>query len=121
MADNFVEIAKQFCDFYYQTFDADRNQLGPLYRDQSMLTYESSSVQGVAAIVEKLAVRRFLTFRARQSPTGRETETHALAQFRAVPSSDDRWLTSCNALSLSRACPSRKYSIRSPPRTRCPA
>lgn len=56
MADNFVDIAKQFCDFYYQTFDADRKQLGPLYRDQSMLTYESSSVQGVAAIVEKLAV-----------------------------------------------------------------
>lgn len=56
MADNFVEIAKQFCDFYYQTFDADRKQLGPLYRDQSMLTYESSSVQGVAAILEKLGV-----------------------------------------------------------------
>jgi hypothetical protein len=58
MADNFVDIAKQFCDFYYQTFDADRKQLGPLYRDQSMLTYESSSVQGVAAIVDKLAVRQ---------------------------------------------------------------
>jgi hypothetical protein len=56
MADNFVDVAKQFCDFYYQTFDADRKQLGPLYRDQSMLTYESSSVQGVAAIVEKLSV-----------------------------------------------------------------
>lgn len=56
MADNFVDIAKQFCDFYYQTFDADRKQLGPLYRDQSMLTYESSSVQGVAAILEKLGV-----------------------------------------------------------------
>lgn len=60
MADNFVDVAKQFCDFYYQTFDADRNQLGPLYRDQSMLTYESSSVQGVAAIVEKLAVSQSL-------------------------------------------------------------
>ncbi|KAI3391615.1 hypothetical protein diail_7016 [Diaporthe ilicicola] len=59
MADNFVEVAKQFCDFYYQTFDADRNQLGPLYRDQSMLTYESSSVQGVAAIVEKLVALPF--------------------------------------------------------------
>ena len=56
MADNFVDVAKQFCDFYYQTFDADRKQLGPLYRDQSMLTYESSSVQGVAAILEKLGV-----------------------------------------------------------------
>lgn len=60
MADNFVEIAKQFCDFYYQQFDADRKQLGPLYRDQSMLTYESSSVQGVNAIVEKLSVRSLL-------------------------------------------------------------
>lgn len=56
MADNFVEIAKQFCDFYYQQFDSDRKQLGPLYRDQSMLTYESSSVQGVSAIVGKLSV-----------------------------------------------------------------
>ncbi|KAK7744247.1 Nuclear transport factor 2 [Cytospora paraplurivora] len=55
MADNFVEVAKQFCAFYYQQFDADRKQLGPLYRDQSMLTYESSSVQGVNAIVEKLS------------------------------------------------------------------
>lgn len=64
MADNFVEIAKQFCEFYYQQFDADRKQLGPLYRDQSMLTYESSSVQGVSAIVEKLSVRppRYLTY-----------------------------------------------------------
>lgn len=61
MADNFVDVAKQFCDFYYQTFDADRKQLGPLYRDQSMLTYESSSVQGVAAIVDKLAVCQFPT------------------------------------------------------------
>ncbi|POS80950.1 nuclear transport factor 2 [Diaporthe helianthi] len=59
MADNFVDIAKQFCDFYYQTFDADRKQLGPLYRDLSMLTYESSSVQGVAAIVEKLSALPF--------------------------------------------------------------
>ena len=56
MADSFADVAKQFVDFYYQQFDSDRKGLGPLYRDQSMLTYESSSVQGVNAIVEKLAV-----------------------------------------------------------------
>ncbi|KAJ9133094.1 hypothetical protein NKR23_g10983 [Pleurostoma richardsiae] len=55
MADNFVDVANQFVDYYYQQFDADRKLLAPLYRDQSMLTYESSSVQGVNAIVEKLS------------------------------------------------------------------
>ena len=56
MADSFVDVAKQFVDFYYQQFDGDRKGLAALYRDQSMLTYESSSVQGVNAIVEKLVV-----------------------------------------------------------------
>ncbi|KAJ3412140.1 hypothetical protein HDV05_001178 [Chytridiales sp. JEL 0842] len=49
-------IAKSFVDFYYNTFDTDRRQLAPLYRDVSMLTYESSQIMGAAAIVEKLAV-----------------------------------------------------------------
>ncbi|EPE06200.1 nuclear transport factor 2 [Ophiostoma piceae UAMH 11346] len=48
-------MADQFVDFYYNTFDADRKQLVPLYREQSMLTFESSSVLGAGAIVEKLS------------------------------------------------------------------
>ncbi|KAG9251315.1 uncharacterized protein F5Z01DRAFT_663910 [Emericellopsis atlantica] len=54
MAANFEEVAKQFVQFYYETFDSDRTQLGNLYREQSMLTFESSSVLGAGNIVEKL-------------------------------------------------------------------
>ncbi|RAL15528.1 nuclear transport factor 2 family protein [Aspergillus homomorphus CBS 101889] len=53
MAD-FQNIAQQFVQFYYNTFDADRASLAGLYRDQSMLTFETSSTIGVASIVEKL-------------------------------------------------------------------
>ncbi|KAF7590568.1 Nuclear transport factor 2 [Aspergillus hancockii] len=53
MAD-FQSIAQQFVQFYYQTFDANRAQLAGLYRDQSMLTFETNSVQGVGGIIEKL-------------------------------------------------------------------
>ncbi|KEY67666.1 hypothetical protein S7711_03919 [Stachybotrys chartarum IBT 7711] len=45
---------KQFIEFYYNTFDSDRKNLGNLYREQSMLTFESASVLGANAIVEKL-------------------------------------------------------------------
>ncbi|PLN79852.1 putative nuclear transport factor NTF-2 [Aspergillus taichungensis] len=51
---NFSEIAEQFVTFYYQTFDNNRQNLAGLYRDHSMLTFETSSVQGTAAIIEKL-------------------------------------------------------------------
>lgn len=56
MAANFQEVANQFVPFYYQTFDTNREGLATLYRDTSMLTYESASVMGVAAIVDKLKV-----------------------------------------------------------------
>ncbi|KEZ38828.1 hypothetical protein SAPIO_CDS10871 [Scedosporium apiospermum] len=55
MAANFEEVAKQFIEFYYNTFDADRKGLSALYREQSMLTFESASVLGVNGIVEKLS------------------------------------------------------------------
>ncbi|RAL63773.1 hypothetical protein DID88_003418 [Monilinia fructigena] len=41
-------------EFYYNQFDADRTQLATLYRENSMLTFESASVLGAGAIVEKL-------------------------------------------------------------------
>ncbi|SHO76507.1 Nuclear envelope protein [Malassezia sympodialis ATCC 42132] len=48
------QVAQQFTDFYYSTFDADRSQLGSLYRPHSMLTFEGSQIQGAQGIVEKL-------------------------------------------------------------------
>ncbi|ORX77583.1 nuclear transport factor 2 [Basidiobolus meristosporus CBS 931.73] len=47
-------IAKSFVDFYYSTFDRSRNELSPLYREGSMLTFEGQQFQGSANIVEKL-------------------------------------------------------------------
>ncbi|SPO25357.1 probable NTF2 - nuclear transport factor [Ustilago trichophora] len=48
------QIAQQFTDFYYTTFDADRKGLVNLYRANSMLSFEGTQVQGAQAIVEKL-------------------------------------------------------------------
>ncbi|AXA50992.1 nuclear transport factor [Malassezia restricta] len=48
------QVAQQFTDFYYSTFDTDRSQLGSLYRPHSMLTFEGAQTQGAQAIVEKL-------------------------------------------------------------------
>ncbi|VDB83265.1 unnamed protein product [Peniophora sp. CBMAI 1063] len=47
-------IANQFTDFYYSTFDSNRQGLSSLYRDHSMLTFEGSQIMGGAAITEKL-------------------------------------------------------------------
>ncbi|KAJ7915526.1 hypothetical protein B0H13DRAFT_1610443 [Mycena leptocephala] len=55
MAANIDAVAGQFVDFYYATFDSDRKNLAPLYRDTSMLTFEGSQTLGTTAIVEKLA------------------------------------------------------------------
>ncbi|KAK4454135.1 nuclear transport factor 2 [Podospora aff. communis PSN243] len=54
MAD-FNEIAKQFVAHYYTTFDTDRKNLAPLYREGSMLTFQSDQLMGAASIGEKLA------------------------------------------------------------------
>ncbi|ABN64520.1 nuclear transport factor 2 [Scheffersomyces stipitis CBS 6054] len=54
MSVDFNTVATEFCHFYYQQFDSDRTQLGNLYRDQSMLTFETSQLQGAKDIVEKL-------------------------------------------------------------------
>ncbi|OAA62739.1 serine beta-lactamase-like superfamily protein [Niveomyces insectorum RCEF 264] len=56
---DFLAVADQFVTFYYNVFDTDRKQLQALYRDQSMLTFESASVLGAAAIVEKLTALPF--------------------------------------------------------------
>ncbi|KAF8931131.1 Nuclear transport factor 2 [Haplosporangium gracile] len=48
-------VGAQFINYYYQTFDASRPQLGPLYRPTSMLSFEGNQTLGDAAIVEKLS------------------------------------------------------------------
>ncbi|QIW95179.1 hypothetical protein AMS68_000697 [Peltaster fructicola] len=53
MAD-FENIAKQFTEFYYNLFDNNRPELVSLYRNNSMLTFETSPVQGATNIVQKL-------------------------------------------------------------------
>ncbi|ORZ22725.1 nuclear transport factor 2 [Lobosporangium transversale] len=47
-------ISKQFTDYYYGTFDSSRAGLAPLYRDNSMLTFEGVHTLGAQAIVDKL-------------------------------------------------------------------
>ncbi|RYP50417.1 hypothetical protein DL768_004092 [Monosporascus sp. mg162] len=54
MAANFEKIAEQFVAYYYEKFDTDRSLLSALYRDNSMLTFESAAVMGTANIVQKL-------------------------------------------------------------------
>ncbi|GMM47986.1 Ran GTPase-binding protein [Pichia kluyveri] len=54
MSVDFNTLSQQFCDFYYKQFDQDRSSLGNLYRDHSMLTFESSQMQGARNIIEKL-------------------------------------------------------------------
>mmetsp|Transcript_44443 Transcript_44443/g.128644 ORF Transcript_44443/g.128644 Transcript_44443/m.128644 type:complete len:125 (-) Transcript_44443:135-509(-) len=55
MAANFQQVGEQFCQHYYQLFDANRSTLGPLYGDTSMLTFEGEQFQGSQGIVGKLA------------------------------------------------------------------
>ncbi|EEH04933.1 nuclear transport factor 2 [Histoplasma capsulatum G186AR] len=47
--------AEEFVKFYYETFDGEkRDGLSTLYRDKSMLTFETSCVQGSDAIIKQL-------------------------------------------------------------------
>ncbi|KAG8917445.1 Nuclear transport factor 2 [Tulasnella sp. 419] len=49
-----TEIASQFVNFYYQTFDTNRAALTNLYRPNSFMSWEAQEFQGVGSIVEKL-------------------------------------------------------------------
>ncbi|POY70162.1 hypothetical protein BMF94_6745 [Rhodotorula taiwanensis] len=71
-------IAKQFTDYYYSTFDSDRSQLAPLYRDHSMLSFEAQQFQGAASIVEKLVGLPFTTIK------------HQVATMDAQPAATDK-------------------------------
>lgn len=54
MAMDINALAKQFTDFYYQTFDTERSGLVSLYKAESMLTWEGQQILGVNAIIQKL-------------------------------------------------------------------
>ncbi|KAK6956589.1 hypothetical protein Daesc_001868 [Daldinia eschscholtzii] len=54
MAQNPEEVATMFVQYYYNQFDQDRAGLASLYRDASMLTFESASFKGTPSIIEKL-------------------------------------------------------------------
>ncbi|KAL9631703.1 MAG: hypothetical protein Q9164_005743 [Protoblastenia rupestris] len=54
---------EQFTEFYYKTFDENRSNLTALYRDNSMLTFETTAIQGANPIIEKLTVRRMFAER----------------------------------------------------------
>ncbi|KAJ7491239.1 hypothetical protein FB451DRAFT_1022737 [Mycena latifolia] len=54
MAANIDAIAAQFVNYYYQTFDSDRRNLGQVYRGSSMMTFEGDQIAGTTAIVQKL-------------------------------------------------------------------
>ncbi|CAF9919575.1 MAG: Nuclear transport factor 2 [Heterodermia speciosa] len=58
MAD-FRTVAEQFTTFYYNTFDADRKGLAALYRDGSMLTFETAAIRGVSDIIKQLTTLPF--------------------------------------------------------------
>ena len=54
MNPQFDSIGRQFVQHYYNTFDANRSTLGPLYSEQSLLTFEGEQFQGAQSIVSKL-------------------------------------------------------------------
>lgn len=58
---DFEGIGKGFVKFYYDTFDANRANLAPLYESQSMLTFEGEQFQGREAIMKKLTGLSFTT------------------------------------------------------------
>ncbi|ORX51279.1 nuclear transport factor 2 [Hesseltinella vesiculosa] len=68
MAD-ITSVAKAFVEFYYQTFDSGRQQLAPLYRNDSMLTFEGQQFAGSANITEKLVSLPFQKVSHRISTT----------------------------------------------------
>ncbi|MCJ1480684.1 Nuclear transport factor 2 [Schaereria dolodes] len=74
---DFATIAQQFTQFYYNTFDENRQNLASLYRDQSMLTFETSAVQGISSIIEKLTSLPFLRVRHQVATTDAQPSNEA--------------------------------------------
>ncbi|KAI2628455.1 nuclear transport factor 2 [Hypoxylon sp. NC1633] len=58
-ASSLEDIATLFVQYYYNQFDQDRQGLSTLYRDGSMLTFESASFRGTPSIIDKLKTLPF--------------------------------------------------------------
>ena len=59
---SFEDIGKAFVGHYYNLFDANkRSELGALYQETSMLTFEGEKFQGRDKIVGKLTTLNFQT------------------------------------------------------------
>eukprot|EP00743_Colponemidia_sp_Colp-15_P002047 GILK01002221.1.p1 GENE.GILK01002221.1~~GILK01002221.1.p1 ORF type:complete len:135 (+),score=13.68 GILK01002221.1:33-407(+) len=56
---DFNAIGTQFVQHYYATFDSNRANLGNLYNESSMLTFEGAPTQGAQNIVNKLVSLAF--------------------------------------------------------------
>lgn len=106
------DILEQFTEYYYKTFDSDRSQLAPLYRENSMLTFEQSPFLGVANIVQKLSVQSHLSSDAyrntqstntcnRNSPSSESSTKSQLSMRSPVTRAAGSWSWSA-ALCLSR-------------------
>ncbi|CDJ58221.1 nuclear transport factor 2, putative [Eimeria maxima] len=52
---HFDSIGPQFVQLYYETFRNNRANLGELYTEDSLLTYEGTQFRGATAIVQKLS------------------------------------------------------------------
>ncbi|OCH85223.1 NTF2-like protein [Obba rivulosa] len=70
-------VATQFTDFYYTSFDRDRASLGPLYRPESMLTFEGTQHQGTSSIVEKLQSLPFQSVQHKVTTLDAQPSTNA--------------------------------------------
>jgi hypothetical protein len=55
MAQDFQALGTQFVQFYYTTFDTNRQGLMSLYTDDSMLTFEGEQIKGMQNIFTKLS------------------------------------------------------------------
>ncbi|PXF47777.1 Nuclear transport factor 2 [Gracilariopsis chorda] len=54
MADQMEQIGTAFVNYYYSIFDSNRENLRPLYKDQSVLTFEGQKCMGADEIMNKL-------------------------------------------------------------------
>eukprot|EP00933_Yihiella_yeosuensis_P015438 TRINITY_DN13470_c0_g2_i1.p1 TRINITY_DN13470_c0_g2~~TRINITY_DN13470_c0_g2_i1.p1 ORF type:complete len:132 (-),score=19.85 TRINITY_DN13470_c0_g2_i1:129-524(-) len=61
MNSNFQQVGQQFAQHYYQQFDSNRSQLGPLYGETSLMTWEGEQFMGAQNIVQKLGSLNFQT------------------------------------------------------------
>eukprot|EP01004_Peranema_trichophorum_P000583 NODE_10646_length_500_cov_85.198939_g9995_i0.p1 GENE.NODE_10646_length_500_cov_85.198939_g9995_i0~~NODE_10646_length_500_cov_85.198939_g9995_i0.p1 ORF type:complete len:121 (-),score=12.31 NODE_10646_length_500_cov_85.198939_g9995_i0:80-442(-) len=58
---DFKAVGEAFVQHYYNTFDTNRAALVSLYRDQSLMTFEGTQVQGQQKIMEKFGSLTFQT------------------------------------------------------------